>query len=91
MALKQLIVEILSGALCVLAGWHYMSGQTSRACFALMGMGILLILSELKKIRIGSITNTYTDCSFFTHPLNMAPPADPAGAPEKCDDGAERR
>lgn len=86
--MKQLLVEVLAGALCVLAAWHYLSGQISRACFALLGMGILLVLTELKKNRGEKVVNCYTECSFFAQPLDISHSSDPPD--HGASDGTQR-
>ena len=69
----------------------YYSDRIARACFALIGMGILLILNEVK--RNARITNYYHDCDFITTPPRIDPLPGPAapGSPEHgVDDGRER-
>lgn len=56
------VVAVLSGCTAVM----YCSGQVARACFCLIGVGILLVLDELK--RNVKIVNTYHDCEFITTP-----------------------
>ena len=70
---------------------HDDADEIARACFALIGLGIMLILNEVK--RNAKVVNCYTECSFFTSPPDFAPQPGPdaPGTPERgADDGTER-
>lgn len=82
---------MLVGFLAAASAWQYVSGHIARACFALIGLGIMLILNEVK--RNAKVVNCYTECSFFTSPPDFAPQPGPdaPGTPERgADDGTER-
>ena len=68
------VVAVLSACTAVM----YCSGQIARACFCLIGAGILLILNEIK--RNAKIVNTYHNCEFITTPIpNSSPGTDTNG------------
>ena len=70
----------------------YYSDRIARACFSLIGMGILLILNEVK--RNARITNYYHDCDFITtSPVDSQPPGRPApgSSEDQNGDGGTKR
>ena len=82
---------VLVMAIAAAAAFQYCSGRIARACFCLIGMGILLILNEVK--RNARIINYYNDCDFISPPPDLSPHPGPAapGSPEDGSDvGTER-